>query len=163
MSELTQTDRIMTTERRQSDAPVAVERRTTTLPIDSRARKQFPIDAGFLAYFPAAVCGVAWISQMANEKHNPGQPLHWSRWNSGDHAECIQRHQIDRHENGGYEQIQYADDGSGRMLNYWATVDGRPVGPPQVLYAAWRALAQAQEWLEQHENAPLAPGARVKP
>jgi hypothetical protein len=97
---------------------------------------------------------------MGNRKHNPGEPMHHARGKSMDHAECIQRHQIDRHENGGYEPIQL--DKEGKPTNLWRTLpDGRQVGPPQVAYTAWRALAQLQEWLEANEGAPLAPGAKL--
>lgn len=66
-----------------------------TLPVDSAFRKEFPIEAGVNQYFPAAiVCLAAW-SKFNNNKHNPGEPLHHSRAKSGDHEECIARHNID--------------------------------------------------------------------
>ena len=36
------------------------------------------------------------VSWLGNDKHNPGEPLHWSRDKSGDHVDCAGRHLIDR-------------------------------------------------------------------
>jgi hypothetical protein len=66
------------------------------LPVDSAARKVVPLATGVLDYFPDALAAVARLSQIGNDKHNPGQPLHWSRDKSNDHADCILRHMIDR-------------------------------------------------------------------
>lgn len=116
--------------------------RRTTLPLDSNERKEYPLYRGLLRYFPAALAGVARVSKIGNDKHNPGEPLHHARGKSSDHADCIIRHLTDLSEDFG--------KGVGRDEN----------GTPQVLYAAWRALALAQEWLEQNEGAPMAPGAK---
>ena len=66
------------------------------LPTDSAARKRIPIVTGVLDYFPDAVAAVAEVSFVGNEKHNPGEPLHWSRGKSADHADCIGRHLLER-------------------------------------------------------------------
>lgn len=66
-----------------------------TLPIDSAARKRIPLFSGVIAYFPDALAGVARVSFEGNEKHNPGEPLHWSRGKSDDHEDCIARHTLD--------------------------------------------------------------------
>jgi hypothetical protein len=66
------------------------------LPTDSAARKRIPIVTGVLDYFPDAVAAVAEVSFVGNEKHNPGEPLHWSRGKSPDHADCIGRHLLER-------------------------------------------------------------------
>ena len=66
------------------------------LPTDSAARKRIPIVTGVLDYFPDAVAAVAEVSFVGNEKHNPGEPLHWSRGKSSDHADCIGRHLLER-------------------------------------------------------------------
>src|SRR3954462_8757697 len=50
-----------------------------TLPLDSLARKLFPLASGFEAYFPAAVVAVSAHSYASNQKHNPGQSLRWSQ------------------------------------------------------------------------------------
>lgn len=60
----------------------------------SAERKAMPIDAGCLKYFPDALAAIARVSVKGNEKHNPGQPLHWSRGKSNDHAECVTRHML---------------------------------------------------------------------
>jgi hypothetical protein len=65
------------------------------LPTDAEERKGIPIFSGFLNYFPLAVAAVARHSKRANEKHNPGQPLHWAREKSTDQEDCIGRHLID--------------------------------------------------------------------
>lgn len=65
------------------------------LDTDSDARKEIPIFSGVLNYFPLAIAAVARLSKRGNDKHNPGQPLHWSRDKSQDHADCIARHLID--------------------------------------------------------------------
>jgi hypothetical protein len=36
------------------------------------------------------------VSKAGNDKHNPGEPLHWAREKSTDHADCIGRHLIER-------------------------------------------------------------------
>jgi hypothetical protein len=67
-----------------------------TLPTDSAARKNVPITRGVLDYFPDAIAAVAELSRIGNEQHNPGEPLHWAREKSSDHADCIVRHLIER-------------------------------------------------------------------
>lgn len=66
------------------------------LPTDSERRKRIPMARGLLDYFPAALAAVAEVSFIGNEKHNSGQPLHWSRDKSTDHADCIIRHLAER-------------------------------------------------------------------
>ena len=66
------------------------------LTTDSAARKDVPMATGLLDYFPDALADVARLSKVGNDKHNPGQPLHWSRNKSDDHADCIIRHEVDR-------------------------------------------------------------------
>lgn len=66
------------------------------LPQDREARKVMPITTGVLDYFPLAMVEIAKISKAGNDQHNPGQPLHWSRGKSTDHADCIIRHLIER-------------------------------------------------------------------
>ena len=66
------------------------------LPSDSGSRKARPLARGFLDYFPAACAEVAHVSYIGNEQHNPGEPLHWAREKSKDHADCIVRHLVER-------------------------------------------------------------------
>ena len=68
------------------------------LPKDSEARKHVPIASGVLDYFPDAFAAIAEVSYLGNEKHNKGKPLHWSRENSSDHADCLIRHFLQRGE-----------------------------------------------------------------
>ena len=96
-----------------------------TLPTDSKARKDTPLARGLLDYFPDALAAVARLSQAANEKHNPGEPLHWSREKSSDHADCIVRHLVER-------GTVDADDGFLHDVK-----------------VAWRALAMCQIAIEQ--------------
>lgn len=66
------------------------------LPLDSKARKEYPIASGVFDYFPDALAEIALVSFVGNEKHNPGQPMHWSRDTSSDHPDCLLRHFKDR-------------------------------------------------------------------
>lgn len=67
----------------------------------SQQRKATPLYSGVLAYFPLALAAVARLSKAGNDKHNPGQPLHWSRGKSNDHLDCIARHLADA---GGFDE-----------------------------------------------------------
>lgn len=87
---------------------------------DSDARKRTPIFSGVMHYFPDAVAAVARLSYKGNEKHNPGEPLHWARDKSPDHGDCILRHQIE------YDKID------------------PETGEYHACAVAWRALAQLQ-------------------
>jgi hypothetical protein len=112
------------------------EVRSCPLPQDSETRKNIPITTGVLDYFPAAIAYIAMISKAGNDKHNPGQPLHWSRGKSNDHADCIGRHLEDR----GFFDPEDNLRHTGKL--------------------AWRALALLQEELEREEGAPLSRGSR---
>lgn len=107
------------------------------LPVDSKARKGIPMVRGLLDYFPAALAEIAKVSAAGNEKHNPGQPMHHARGKSGDHADCIVRHLVER---GSIDP----DDGQRHSAK-----------------VAWRALALLQEELEREEGAPLPRGAKA--
>lgn len=99
---------------------------------DSQARKNKPLFSGCMMYFPDALLAVAEHSKKGNDKHNPGQPLHWSRDKSKDHADCIARHLVDIGPN-------------------WDAVDPET----QSLHAqalAWRALALLQAVLERSKK-----------
>jgi hypothetical protein len=76
--------------------PKAKVEKTMLLPSDPAERKGIPITTGVLDYFPLALAEVARVSKAGNDQHNPGQPLHWSKDKSTDHADCIPRHLIDR-------------------------------------------------------------------
>ena len=81
---------------RRITAPAAPAQRQMLLPTDSQERKGIPITTGVLDYFPLAIAEVAKCSKAGNDQHNPGQPLHWAKGKSTDHADCIPRHLIDR-------------------------------------------------------------------
>ena len=66
------------------------------LPDDAADRKDIPLCTGVLDYFPDALVEVARCSKVGNDQHNPGQPLHWAKEKSIDHADCILRHQVQR-------------------------------------------------------------------
>lgn len=63
--------------------------------MSAKDRKDRPIARGVLNYFPDALAEVAYISKIGNDQHNPGQPMHWAKEKSTDHADCIIRHLID--------------------------------------------------------------------
>lgn len=65
------------------------------LPTDAKARKEIPVYSGCVAYFPDALAAIAQLSFLANEQHNPGEPMHWSKGKSTDHLDCSLRHMID--------------------------------------------------------------------
>lgn len=111
----------------------------TVLPTDGKARKGIPLATGLLDYFPAALAAVAEVSRIGNEKHNPGEPLHWARGKSTDHADCIPRHLMERGDVDHDTHILHSAE------------------------MAWRALALLQEELEQRNGAPLPRGARDIP
>ena len=69
---------------------------STVLPTGSELRKNVPVWSGFLAYFPRSIAKIAHHSWLSNEKHNPGEALHWSRDKSADHMDCLARHMLDQ-------------------------------------------------------------------
>lgn len=65
------------------------------LPSDPKDRKRIPLYSGLLKYFPDALCAVAHCSQVGNDQHNPGAPLHWDRSKSTDQHDCLMRHLLE--------------------------------------------------------------------
>lgn len=98
------------------------------LPTNAAERKKLPVTTGVLDYFPLAITAVAEVSRVGNEQHNPGQPLHWDRSKSTDHADCLTRHMLER-----------------------GTMDSD--GLPHTAKLAWRALALLQEEMEARADA----------
>jgi hypothetical protein len=94
--------------------------------LTSAERKECAVSRGFMAYFPDAIALVARHSVRMNEKHNPGQPVHWSRGKSNDHDDCIGRH----------------------SLAIAVDPDSLDDGQPHMVCRAWRAMAALQEWAE---------------
>lgn len=70
--------------------------RATTLPETAKERKKYPVASGALDYFPDAIAAVSHVSYFGNEQHNPGKPLHWDRSKSGDEADTMIRHFLQR-------------------------------------------------------------------
>lgn len=95
-------------------------------------RKDKPVFSGVLQYFPDAILEISHHSKKGNDKHNPGQPLHWAKEKSKDHADCVARHLLDIGPN-------------------WDLVDPET----QSYHAtalAWRALALLQTLLERKND-----------
>ena len=67
-----------------------------TLTKDAGERKERPIARGVLDYFPDALAEVAHVSFVANEQHNPGEPMHWAKEKSTDEADALVRHLLER-------------------------------------------------------------------
>jgi hypothetical protein len=57
--------------------------------------KQEYIDIA-VEYFPDALAEVGKLCVVMNEKHNPGEPVHWTREKSNDHWGSWGRHMRDR-------------------------------------------------------------------
>lgn len=66
------------------------------LPSDASQRKNIPIATGVLDYFPDAIAAIAKVSKAGNDQHNPGSVLHWDRSKSGDEADAMMRHFMER-------------------------------------------------------------------
>lgn len=120
--------------------------RQTTLPTDSAERKNHPLLRGCLKYFSAALAGVARISKLGNDKHNPGEDMHHARGKSSDHGDCILRHLMDT------EDLLAARSRGDKSITDHQILD-------EANQMAWRALAYCQE-LHELMGAPMASGAR---
>jgi hypothetical protein len=119
-----------------------------TLPIDSKARKEYSVASGCLAYFPAAIAGVARHSFKAGAKHTGGELVH-KRWLSNDTDDCIERHLMDlRDMRAAYNRLENSDQ---------AAVDAML---SECNALAWRALEMSQRMHEIYGHAPVAPAAR---
>ena len=97
-------------------------------------RKTIPLMTGCVDYFADALAAVARLSMAGNVQHNPGEPLHWAREKSTDHADTIMRHLAER-----------------------GTMDSD--GHSHTVKAAWRILALLQ--LEEEARHGLPP--RITP
>jgi hypothetical protein len=103
------------------------------LPTDSAERKLIPLFSGVVNYFPLALAAVARVSKRGNDKHNPGQTIHWSRDKSTDHEDCIARHLVD---------VDTLDPNTGEYEDAQAL--------------AWRALAKLQLLEERRLGKPIS-------
>lgn len=100
-----------------------------SLTTNAVARKNTPIFSGCFRYFPRALAAVAVLSQVGNEQHNPGSPLHWDRSKSGDEWDALARHLLEV-----------------------GTVDSD--GIRHAAKVAWRALAGLEKELEAAAEEP---------
>lgn len=107
------------------------------LPDDNVSRKSIPAARGLLDYFPDALMTIAAWSLRGNQKHNPGEDIHWARSKSRDHADCILRHLVDRG----------LPDPSEDNISHSVPL-------------AWRALALLQEELEAQKGLPISRGSK---
>ena len=113
-------------------------RRLTSLldGMSSAERKEYPVTTGCFDYFRDALLAVSHVSWCGNQKHNPGEPLHWARGKSTDEEDAMGRHLLER------DQID--------MLTKEAAA----------AQLAWRALAHLQKLLEKKYNIMPPPGAQ---
>lgn len=95
---------------------------------ESAERKAAPLWSGVMLYFPDALMAVARLSKKANDKHNRGEPLHWSKEKSNDHGDCLTRHQLEPEKMD--EEMQEI----------------------HAVHVAWRALAQLQIIIERQRG-----------
>lgn len=102
---------------------------------DSEVRKNIPIYSVLFRYFPDAIAEIARLAKAGNDKHNPGEPLHWSRGKSGDHLDCVARHMVDA-----------------------GTMDAE--GFYHDVNIAIRALMNLQVVLERERGLPISPGSK---
>lgn len=97
------------------------------LPTNAQERKDTPIFAGVLKYFPLALAEVAKCSKAGNDQHNPGLPIQWTRSKSGDELDALTRHLLEA-----------------------GTIDTD--GIRHSAKVAWRALANLEKELERAEE-----------
>jgi hypothetical protein len=106
--------------------------RAVILPVEPTERKQYPVATGFMDYFPDAIAAISNLSYIANEQHNPGEPVHWNRGKSTDEADTMMRHFLQR-----------------------GSVDTD--GLRHTAKMAWRAMAMLQKELEQERRQSTPP------
>lgn len=97
---------------------------------EAQKRKNTPVFSGVIAYFPRAIQEVARVSQIGNDQHHKGEPLHWDMSKSQDEADAGLRHAIDH-------------------------AMGNPVDDDSALHLgkkAWRALAELERYLISQED-----------
>ena len=93
---------------------------------EAERRKGIPVYTGFIKYFPDAILAIAELSRIANDQHNPGEPVHWAKEKSTDEPDALMRHLI--------------DDAKGEEFD--------SDGVRHLTKVAWRAMANLQRKLE---------------
>lgn len=112
---------------------------------ESAIRKMQPVGTIVTQYFPDALLAVAAVAYVGNEKHNPGEPLHWARGKSDDHLDCDVRHVIDANRSNDVTR-QRAMERNMPPPEWDVTTlkDGRSFAVLHLAQHAWRALALLQ-------------------
>lgn len=138
-----------------------------TLPNDSKMRYHYPISSGCLAYFPAAIAGVAKHSYIGGAKYNDGALVHL-RYISNNHLDCVGRHLLDLQ-----DLIAAQARGETTVETYiydfttkCETLVMLPIEEAILIECnamCWRSLAISQELHEKLGKTPLAPAARLTP
>jgi len=64
-------------------------------PEDDAERAKYPIGTFITEYFPNALAALAKHSWESNEKHSPGEPVHWAKDKSIGNIDRVFRHLID--------------------------------------------------------------------
>ena len=95
------------------------------LPSKSAERKKFPIGRMLKRYWPQTIVVLSRLCWEGNEKHNPGEDLHWNRGASDDHNDCTLRH---------FLEGDHIDE---------------DCGIPACVQVAWRALCASEVMLEE--------------
>jgi len=98
--------------------------------LTAEERKGIPVYSGFVKYFPRAILAVARLSKVANDQHNPGEPLHWAKEKSQDEPDALMRHMID-------DVLGEAQDTDGILHK---------------TKMAWRAMANLERELEKQND-----------
>lgn len=97
--------------------------------------KEDRIFSGVVGYFPNALAAIGRWSERANEKHNPGEPMHWAFGKSTAHLDAAMSH-----------------------LTQAGRIDPE-TGVPHLVNAAWRVLAALETSLIE---AGATPGVNVR-
>jgi hypothetical protein len=138
-----------------------------TLPDDSKMRAQFPISSGCLAYFPAALAGVARHSYIGGAKYNDGGLVHL-RYISNSHMDCVGRHILDLQDllaarDRGVTAIETLVYNFEKKTEEAVMLRIEEAILIECNALAWRSLAVSQELHEKLGTKPLAPAARLQP
>lgn len=101
-----------------------------SLPTDDRMRKMVRAFQGFVCYFPDATALVAYLSKVANEQHNPGEPMHWAKEKSQEELDSLMNHLMDLASKG-----ELSQDSDGVL---------------DAIKVAWRGMANLQRLADKH-------------
>lgn len=100
------------------------------LPSDDARRKQIRAFMGFVKYFPDAIALVAYLSKVANDQHNPGEPMHWAKDKSKEELDSLMNHLMDVASKG-----ELSQDSDGIL---------------DAIKIAWRGMANLQRLVDKH-------------